>query len=82
MEHARIKPEILLAIRYHEFADIVEAKTDKIYLNLSPERRNVAEFYIKFLQDMDKAGNLVERSKFGLKKVQNTLFLDILKIII
>lgn len=68
LEHAKIKPEILLAIRYHEFADIEEASNDDIYKKLTPENKKIAEFYIRVLQDMDKTANLLERSKFGIKK--------------
>ena len=57
-----------MAIRYHEFADIKEAKEDKIYQALPQERKNIAEFYIKLLQDMDKTGNLLERSVSGARK--------------
>lgn len=68
LEHAKIKPEILLAIKYHEFADIKEASSDDIYQNLEPNNKKIAEFYIRILQDMDKTANLLERSKFGIKK--------------
>lgn len=68
LEHAKIKPEILLSIRYHEFADIDEAVNDDIYKKLSPVNQKIAEFYIRVLQDMDKTANLLERSKFGIKK--------------
>lgn len=68
LEHARIKPEILLSIRYHEFADVEEASRDDIYIKLATENRKIAEFYIRVLQDMDKTANLLERSKFGIKK--------------
>lgn len=68
LEHAKIKPEILLAIRYHEFADVEEAIKDDIYKKLAPENQKTAEFYIRVLQDMDKTANLLERSEFGIKK--------------
>lgn len=68
LEHAEIKPEILLAIKYHEFADIEEASNDNIYQKLKPENKKIADFYIRILQDMDKTANLLERSKFGIKK--------------
>ncbi|MBO6290330.1 MAG: hypothetical protein J6N45_08420 [Alphaproteobacteria bacterium] len=68
LEHAKIKPEILLAIRYHEFAGINEAVNDDIYKQLQPDNRKIAEFYARVLQDMDKTANLLERSKFGIKK--------------
>lgn len=68
LKNTQIKPEILLAVRYHEFADITELQTDKIYLSLSQNRKAAAQFYTKLLQDADKAGNLLERSKYGLKK--------------
>ena len=68
LEHALIKPEILLAIKYHEFADIKEAVDDDIYKKLSPEKKKISEFYIRLLQDTDKTANLLERSKFGIKK--------------
>lgn len=68
LEHAKIKPEILLAVRYHEFADVKEAVNDDVYKKLEPENRKIAEFYIRVLQDMDKTANLLERSKFGIKK--------------
>lgn len=68
LEHADIKPEILLAIKYHEFADIEEASNDSIYQSLRPENKKIAAFYVRLLQDMDKTANLLERSKFGIKK--------------
>ena len=68
LQYAKIKPEILLAIRYHEFATMEEAKEDEIYKTLPEKRKIIAEFYIKLLQDMDKTGNLVERSVSGAKK--------------
>jgi hypothetical protein len=68
LEHAKIKPEILLAIKYHEFIDIEEALNDEIYKKLAPENKKIAEFYVRMLQDMDKAGNLVERAQNGAKK--------------
>ena len=68
LEHAKIKPEILLAIRYHEFADVNEAVNDEIYKKLPHEKQEIAKFYIRVLQDMDKTANLSERSKFGIKK--------------
>lgn len=68
LEHAKIKPEILLAVKYHEFADIEEALNDDIYQNLKMENKTIANFYIRVLQDMDKTANLSERSKFGIKK--------------
>lgn len=68
LEYAKIKPEILLAIKYHEFEDIEEATNDYIYQNLKPKNKKIAEFYIRMLQDMDKTANLLERSKFGIKK--------------
>lgn len=68
LEYAKIKPEVLLAIKYHEFADIDEASNDDIYQNLRPENKKIADFYIRVLQDMDKTANLLERSKFGIKK--------------
>jgi len=68
LEHAKIKPEILLAIKNHEFADIAEAKNDDIYKSLSADNKKTAEFYIRLLQDTDKTANLLERSKFGIKK--------------
>ncbi|MBQ7304262.1 MAG: HD domain-containing protein [Alphaproteobacteria bacterium] len=68
LEHANIKPEILLAIKYHEFADVDEAKNDTRYQSLPEKNRTIAEFYIRLLQDMDKKANLLEHSKFGIKK--------------
>ena len=68
LKHTKIKPEILLAIKYHEFADIQEASSDDIYQKLKPENKKIAEFYIRVLQDTDKTANLLERSKFGIKK--------------
>lgn len=68
LEYAKIKPEILLAIKYHEFADIKEASNDGIYQKLNENGKTTANFYIRLLQDMDKTANLLERSKFGIKK--------------
>lgn len=68
LEHAQIKPEIVLSIKYHEFAGINEAINDDIYKKLQPENQKIADFYIRVLQDMDKTANLLERSKFGIKK--------------
>lgn len=68
LEHAKIKPEILLAIKNHEFANIEEAVNDDIYKALPSDNKKIAEFYILLLQDMDKTANLLERSKFGIKK--------------
>ena len=68
LEHTKIKPEILLAIKYHEFADIDEAINDDIYKKMSLENQKITEFYIRVLQDMDKTANLLELSKFGIKK--------------
>ena len=68
LEHTNIKPEILLAIKYHEFADVEEAKSDAIYQSLPEKNKTIAEFYIRLLQDMDKTANLLEGSKFGIKK--------------
>ena len=68
LKSAEIKPEILLAIKYHEFADVDEAKNDEIYINLSEENKKIAELYIRILQDMDKTANLEERAEFGIKK--------------
>ncbi len=68
LQKAKIKPEILLAIKYHEFADIDEASSDSLFINLEPDRQEIAKLYIRILQDMDKTANLVERSKFGIKK--------------
>ncbi len=68
LEHAVIKPEILLAIKYHEYADVDEVSNDPLYLSLPPERRKMAEFYTHLLQDMDKTANLLERSIYGIKK--------------
>ena len=68
LEYANIKPEILLAIKYHEFADVEEAKNDEIYKSLPEKNKTIAQFYIRLLQDMDKTANLLERSKFGIKK--------------
>lgn len=68
LKNIQIKPEILLAVRYHEFADITELQTDKTYLSLPQSRKAAALFYTRLLQDADKAGNLLERSKYGLKK--------------
>lgn len=63
-----IKPEILLAVRYHEFWGLTEAKQDERYICLSAKRKELADFYIRVLQDMDKTSNLKERSVFGVKK--------------
>ena len=68
LEHARIKPEILLAIRYHEFADVDEVINDDLYKNMSVDNQKIARFYTYVLQDMDKTANLTERSIFGIKK--------------
>lgn len=68
LEHAAIKPEIILSIKYHEFAGVNEAMNDDIYKVLKPENQKIADFYIRVLQDMDKTANLTERSKFGIKK--------------
>lgn len=68
LEHAKIKPEILLAIRYHEFADVDEAQNDELYKSLPPENQKITCFYTYVLQDMDKTANLTERSIFGIKK--------------
>ena len=68
LENALIKPEILLAIKYHEFADIKEAVQDEVYEKLPADNKKISEFYIRILQDMDKTANLLERSKFGIKK--------------
>ena len=68
LEHTNIKPEILLAIKYHEFADVDEVQNDELYKNLKPENRKIADFYTHVLQDMDKTANLTERSIFGIKK--------------
>ena len=68
LKQAKIKPEILLSIRYHEFSGVDEAVNDDIYKNLNPVSQKIAEFYICVLQDMDKTANLLERSKFGIKK--------------
>ena len=68
LKSAKIKPEILLAIKYHEFADVDEAKNDEIYINISEENKKIAELYIRILQDMDKTANLKERAEFGIKK--------------
>ena len=64
----KIKPEILLAVRYHEFWGLAEAKNDERYICLSAKRKELADFYIRVLQDMDKTANLQERSAFGIKK--------------
>ncbi len=79
LKHSIIKPEILLAIRYHEFADTTEAKEDKIYQALPDERKRAADFYIKLLQDADKAGNLIERSVYGAKKTMQYFSPDFVK---
>lgn len=68
LQHAKIKPEILLAIKYHEFAGVAEAKNDDIYAALQPDNKKIAEFYVCLLQDMDKTANLLERSEFGIQK--------------
>lgn len=68
LEHAKIKTEILLAIRYHEFAGVAELQNDDLYKNLLPENQKIARFYTCVLQDMDKTANLTERSIFGIKK--------------
>ncbi len=68
LEHAKIKPEILLAIKYHEFADVDEAQNDELYKSLAPDNQKIARFYTYVLQDMDKTANLSERSVFGIKK--------------
>ncbi|MBQ8481425.1 MAG: hypothetical protein IJ532_02685 [Alphaproteobacteria bacterium] len=68
LEHAQIKPEILLAIKYHEFADVNEVQNDELYKKLKQENQKIADFYTHILQDMDKTANLTERSVFGIKK--------------
>ena len=68
LEHAQIKPEILLAIKYHEFADVDEVIQDNLFKNLSSQQQQMAKFYTYVLQDMDKTANLTERSIFGIKK--------------
>lgn len=68
LEHSQIKPEILLAIRYHEFAGVEEIKQDELYKRLAPDNQKIARFYTCVLQDMDKTANLTERSVFGIKK--------------
>ena len=68
LEHASIKPEILLAIKYHEFADVDEVVNDKLFNTLSENSQKVAKFYTYVLQDMDKTANLSERSVYGIKK--------------
>lgn len=68
LERAKIKPEILLAIKYHEFADVDEVINDGLYKNLSADNKKIARFYTYVLQDMDKTANLTERSIFGIKK--------------
>lgn len=68
LEHAKIKPEILLAIKYHEFADVDEVQDDEIYKSLASDNQKIARFYTYVLQDMDKTANLSERSVFGIKK--------------
>ena len=68
LEHAEIKPEILLAIRYHEFAGVAELQNDDLYKNLLPDNQKIARFYTCILQDMDTTANLTERSIFGIKK--------------
>lgn len=68
LEHAKIKPEILLAVRYHEFADVDEVQNDELYKSLAPDNQKIARFYTYVIQDMDKTANLTERSIFGIKK--------------
>jgi len=68
LEKADIKPEILLAIRYHEFAAGEELRQDALYNSLSEQRRVIAEYYTLALQDMDKTANLLERAKYGIAK--------------
>lgn len=68
LKTVKIKPEILLAVRYHEFWGLNEARRDERYICLSAKRKELADFYIRVLQDMDKTANLHERSIFGVKK--------------
>lgn len=68
LENADIKPEILLAIKYHEFADVNEVQNDELYKKLKKDNKIIADFYTHVLQDMDKTANLTERSIFGIKK--------------
>ena len=68
LEHADMKAEILLAVRYHEFADVKEMQADVLYKKLPAENKKIADFYTRVLQDMDKTANLKERSIFGIKK--------------
>lgn len=68
LERALIKPEILLAIKYHEFADVDEVTQDNLFNKLSESKQKIAKFYTYVLQDMDKTANLTERSIYGIKK--------------
>ena len=74
LEHAKIKPEILLAVRYHEFADVDEVQNDELYKSLAPDNQKIARFYTYVIQDMDKTANLTERSIFGIKKCAEFCF--------
>lgn len=68
LEHADIKPEILLAIKYHEHDEVDEMVKEPLYLTLPPEGKKMAEFYTRMIYDMDITANLSERSIYGIKK--------------
>ncbi|MBO4294255.1 MAG: hypothetical protein J5896_02285 [Alphaproteobacteria bacterium] len=68
LKDAHIKPEILLAVKHHDFSDLSKVKTDELYLGLDENGKKLADFYIRVVQDMDKTGNLKERSMCGIQK--------------